>query len=425
MAEYNVKDYGAVGDGVNDDQPVIQSALDDAAAAGGGRVIIPDGVYLIGGALIIDSNVILSLDDYTTIKRGSEQDNMLRSADKGAGGYDGVQNVVVEGGTWDGNGTAFSNAATSISFGHCRNITVRNTKMINTLLYHCIEFNAVKGVHVEGCVFDGQVGDRNSEAVQLDLMKGSAQFPWYGPYDNTPCDDVTIHNNRFLNWSRGVGSHSYTDGVYHTHIRITNNHFENLWDHGVYAENWEDVVISNNTFFTCFKGVELNRYCFGVLIQGNTFSYGDNNAVSVYTVSQGNTIQGNSFSENGGQGISLFDIADTNTISGNTIRYSGEYGIVANASSDNLISGNVIYGSGQNGGGNANIRITGGSAGYSDRNTVAGNVCRIGNRTNKPVAGISVASYGRDTLIKENDLRNTGTPVSDSGTGTISADNQG
>jgi parallel beta-helix repeat protein len=424
MADYNVKDYGAVGDGVTDDRAAIQAALDAARDAGGGRVVVPPGVYLLGSALIIDSNIHFFVDRLATIKRGSEENNMIRSADKGAGGYDGVHDVIIEGGTWDGNGQNLTTAATSIMFGHCRNITVRGVRMVNTLLYHCIEFNACQHVLVEGCTFDGQVGDRDSEAVQLDLMKGSGQFPWYGPYDNTPCDDVTIHNNRFLNWSRGVGTHSYTDGVYQTRIRITDNHFENLWDHGVYAENWEDVVIKGNTFYKCYTGVELNRYCYGVAIQGNTFSYCTNNAVNVYTVSQGNTIQGNSISENGGQGISLYDGCDLNTIQGNTIRYSGEYGIVVNASDDNLISGNLVYGSGQNGGGNANIRITGGTAGNSYRNAVIGNVCRSGNRANKPGSGVSVASYGYDTLIKENDLRNTGTPIDNAGVGTIAADNQ-
>ena len=42
---YNVKDYGAKGDGVNDDTSSIQLALDDCYKKGGGIVYIPNGIY--------------------------------------------------------------------------------------------------------------------------------------------------------------------------------------------------------------------------------------------------------------------------------------------------------------------------------------------------------------------------------------------
>lgn len=42
---YNVKDYGAKGDGITDDVDAIQSAIDDCFKGGGGIVYIPIGVY--------------------------------------------------------------------------------------------------------------------------------------------------------------------------------------------------------------------------------------------------------------------------------------------------------------------------------------------------------------------------------------------
>ncbi|MFD7033533.1 glycosyl hydrolase family 28-related protein [Streptomyces sp. NPDC059917] len=44
---FDVKAYGAIGDGSADDTPAIQSALDAAAAAGGGTVYFPGGKYLV------------------------------------------------------------------------------------------------------------------------------------------------------------------------------------------------------------------------------------------------------------------------------------------------------------------------------------------------------------------------------------------
>ena len=40
-AEYNVRDFGALGDGVSDDATAFQSAIDEAYISGGGLVVVP------------------------------------------------------------------------------------------------------------------------------------------------------------------------------------------------------------------------------------------------------------------------------------------------------------------------------------------------------------------------------------------------
>lgn len=44
---FNLADYGAVGNGIADDGPAFQSALDAVAEAGGGTLFVPAGLYLV------------------------------------------------------------------------------------------------------------------------------------------------------------------------------------------------------------------------------------------------------------------------------------------------------------------------------------------------------------------------------------------
>lgn len=56
---YNVREFGAVGDGVHDDTDAIQKALDHANKKNGGIVFLPCGRYCIGGSLQIAPDVVL------------------------------------------------------------------------------------------------------------------------------------------------------------------------------------------------------------------------------------------------------------------------------------------------------------------------------------------------------------------------------
>ena len=60
--DFNVLDYGALPNGEKLNTKAIQSAIDACAAAGGGRVIISEGIY-ITGTLILKSNVNLHIEE--------------------------------------------------------------------------------------------------------------------------------------------------------------------------------------------------------------------------------------------------------------------------------------------------------------------------------------------------------------------------
>jgi polygalacturonase len=63
---YNVKSYGATGDGRTIDSPAIDKAIEAAAAAGGGTVYFPAGTYL-SYSIHLKSHVALYLDQGATI----------------------------------------------------------------------------------------------------------------------------------------------------------------------------------------------------------------------------------------------------------------------------------------------------------------------------------------------------------------------
>ena len=58
---FNVKDFGAVGDGTHLDSPAINKAIEAAANIGGGTVLLPAGTYL-SGSIHLKSNIHLVVD---------------------------------------------------------------------------------------------------------------------------------------------------------------------------------------------------------------------------------------------------------------------------------------------------------------------------------------------------------------------------
>jgi polygalacturonase len=59
--DFDVTDYGAVGDGQTDCRPAIAAAIQACNLAGGGRVMVPPGNYLVNGPIHLLSNVNLYL----------------------------------------------------------------------------------------------------------------------------------------------------------------------------------------------------------------------------------------------------------------------------------------------------------------------------------------------------------------------------
>src|ERR1017187_9189641 len=70
-AVFDVKSYGAKGDGKALDSPAINQAIEAAAAAGGGTVHFPAGTY-VTGSIRLRSNLTLQFETGTTIEASAD-----------------------------------------------------------------------------------------------------------------------------------------------------------------------------------------------------------------------------------------------------------------------------------------------------------------------------------------------------------------
>ena len=77
--DYNIIDFGAIGDGKTINTTYIQSAIDAAATKGGGRVIIPSGRFL-SSSILLKSDVELHLLKDAVLMGVVSQDNYIKIA---------------------------------------------------------------------------------------------------------------------------------------------------------------------------------------------------------------------------------------------------------------------------------------------------------------------------------------------------------
>ncbi|KMN92377.1 glycoside hydrolase, partial [Priestia aryabhattai] len=73
---FNIKRYGAAGDGKSDSTAAFKKAIEAANKAGGGRVVVPPGTY-VTGAIYLKSNVNLHVMKKATIKFSQNPDKYL------------------------------------------------------------------------------------------------------------------------------------------------------------------------------------------------------------------------------------------------------------------------------------------------------------------------------------------------------------
>ncbi|MBS1563980.1 MAG: glycoside hydrolase family 28 protein [Bacteroidetes bacterium] len=154
--QYNIKDFGAVGDGKTDNTSFIQKAIDTCARTGG-KVIVPQGSFLTA-TLYLKSNTTLYLEGGATLL-GHPDIRQYPYLDAGIAFYGdqwarqallfckNAENVTIEGqGTIDGQGASFpvttdkkpdryKNRPYLLWFAGSRNITIRNVSLRNSAFW--------------------------------------------------------------------------------------------------------------------------------------------------------------------------------------------------------------------------------------------------------------------------------------------------
>ena len=230
---YNVRDFGAKGDGKTLDHGAINAAIEAATRAGGGQVVLPAGTYLCG-SIRLKSNVDLHLTPGATIlaapgeMKAYDESEVFGAPEYQDGGHtyfhnsliwaEGQQNVSITGrGRIDGEGLtkhdtekagiveggSIGTGDKAIALKLCRGVLIRDIT-----IYRGGHFAII----TTGCdigTIDNVTIDTNRDGIDIDCCK---YFTVSNTKVNTPTDDAIVLKS----------SYALKKPVLCEHILITN-----------------------------------------------------------------------------------------------------------------------------------------------------------------------------------------------------------
>lgn len=231
---YNIRDFGAKGDGKSVDTQAVQAAIDACYKDNGGTVLVPAGTFVIG-TVEMKSNVTLHISAAATLL-GSADGKQYHAADAiplqgdstlGDGNVGLIfavkaDNIRIEGmGTIDGQGAQFRHPAKGqpspaglssherpyhILLYQCKNVCVQDIFLKNSA-YHSVRviqcsYAKFYGLHIHGRVIYNNDGFHfiSSEYVHVDHCDVQSQDDACALFGS--CRFVTISNSSFsTRWS--------------------------------------------------------------------------------------------------------------------------------------------------------------------------------------------------------------------------------
>lgn len=229
---FNIKLYGAKGDGKTNDAAAIQKAIDACSNKGGGRVLVPAPFTFLAGPFDLRSNVEFYLEAGAIVKASPDEKLYTKSAfreNPGEGtiwiGGGNIKNVTIDGeGKIDGNGIAFMGAELDDSYVlkpfHIKdprphlltivggqNIHITDLQIGNSA-YWTIHLAGCKDVVISGITLLNSLKVRNSDGIDLDhsknvrisnchiesgddciCLKNRREYEEFGS-----CEDITVNN---------------------------------------------------------------------------------------------------------------------------------------------------------------------------------------------------------------------------------------
>ena len=247
---FNVRDFGATGDGKNKDTVAFQKALDTCAVNGGGEVIVPAGNYLIG-SVQIGNRTILRLEtksviigsgdtndypmmdvrwegrwqpgrraliysanvDHTgIIGPGRIEGNSAAAAPQNPRGAVVLEPISCDDVRWEGfTVTQGGNWATHPTY--CSNVEIKNLKIIGNR--DGIDVDSCKNVRIEHC--DINTGD---DSISLKSGRGMDGARIGRPAENVLISKLQAGDRRFA--CIGIGSET-SGGIRNIRIETMQN----------------------------------------------------------------------------------------------------------------------------------------------------------------------------------------------------------
>lgn len=236
----NVKDFGAVGDGITDDADAVQAAFNSVRDNGGGTVVFPRATYFWSFWVEVFSNTKVDGMGSTLLKRvGSSATMFFGMLSHGKTGYgSGASNVEFTNLHLKGD-LSQKRQAGLFGSNHAENILVDNCTFTECHMQgHILDIQGSRNITVRDCYFYGMNAegsiDHSKECIQLDnsTRLGKSVNDDTGSFDGLPTTDVVVDNCKFLPITvNGVtypapnplGSHWGMQGYYHERIKFTNN----------------------------------------------------------------------------------------------------------------------------------------------------------------------------------------------------------
>ncbi|MFZ5830544.1 MAG: glycoside hydrolase family 28 protein [Planctomycetota bacterium] len=167
--DFNIREYGARGDGMTVDTRAIQQAIDACREAGGGRVLFPEGRYLSGTIRLRDGVELhltakarlVGVDDLDAYASFESPGWGNRRWNRGLIVGEGLRDIVISGsGVIDGNkvfdpqGEEKMRGPHTITLMGCRNVTLRDVTIRDSANYAFLFYYCEK-VRVENASFEG------------------------------------------------------------------------------------------------------------------------------------------------------------------------------------------------------------------------------------------------------------------------------